>query len=83
MKQMTHTVTLVTKDGFGSYSKRTIRVRLLKHHIIDVFGTKYRKDNGYIVGGCKWKGVYVESDSLDVNTLSAIKPNRDSSNEQP
>ncbi len=71
-KLLTHEIIEERRVDFGKSDKKLIKVRLLKHHIVDEGGIKYRKDNGYMVGGRRYAGVYVELFSLDVSTLKEI-----------
>ena len=61
---------LITRVDFGKVKESKILVRLLANHVVTKDGTKYRKDNGHMVGGNKYRGVYVESTWVEISTLS-------------
>ena len=72
-KGMTHTIQMIRKDGWhGHKDAETVKCRLLSKHIVLECGTKYRKDDGYMVGGHRYKGVYMETTLLKVSALKKI-----------
>jgi len=74
MKTLTHTITLERReDGFKAiYVDCVVKCRLLTSHIVIENGIKYKKSDGLMVGGHKYKGVYMENTKVKPETLEEI-----------
>lgn len=73
MKEMTHKIILIHRAIFGNKGwKESVNCRLLKTSIVLSNGNKYKKSDGLMVGGHRYMGTYMESTTVDLDSLSEL-----------